>query len=418
VKTQASFSKEAKKISMTAREREILREKLISYMEYHPLRMPLSQKHVRSVGQYTRLITFFYTARTFRLRRIAGTFALLFFITIPVFAEQALPGDTLYLVKVRFNEGIRSQLAFSPYEKMQWETTRIERRIAEARLLVKEGKLTEEKENTLEESIRSHTSAFQEQLAELRESDATGAAVAEVTLESALDVQSAVLNTEIAQEASATSPNEGSVSGIAAIVREARSEVVSSTDDTNGIVSYEPLSARVEENTTRIQALSQSLENELTEPQKSEIEERMTQVDADIVAAEKVHDAGDNDAAMALLRNALGTTEKLIAFMSSIDLRANVSLDALVPQQTPDEVRKAALEKTLASYAEKYATFGVASSILAEPQKTEVAKQLEILSGLLEKSNNEITKGNLTEAEQAATDAGASISILENLKQH
>ena len=51
---------------------------------------------------------------------------------------------SLYLVKVHFNEEIRSTLALSPYEKVAWETKRIERRIAEARLLASEGNLTDE----------------------------------------------------------------------------------------------------------------------------------------------------------------------------------------------------------------------------------------------------------------------------------
>jgi Domain of unknown function (DUF5667) len=203
METNTLFSEEAKKINLTADERGMLRAQLLSYMEYHPLRLLVPQSRLWSFGQQTKRGVVAFGAQLARFRIAVGAVALLFFITIPVVAEQALPGDTLYAVKVRFNEGVRSQLLFSPYEKMKWETKRVERRIAEARLLVKEGKLTEEKENTLEETVRSHTTAVQAQLAELRKSDdITGVAVAEVTLESALDVQSAVLNTEIRQEAS------------------------------------------------------------------------------------------------------------------------------------------------------------------------------------------------------------------------
>lgn len=402
---------------MTACERDNLRERILSYMEYYPLRMPIISKRTRSFEQYTKRVSGLFGSRTVRFRAIAGAFVLLFFIIVPLVAEQALPGDTLYPIKVRFNEGIRSQLLFSPYEKMQWETKRVERRIAEARLLVKEGKLTEEKVNTLEEIVRAHAAAFQAQLAELRESDAMSAAIAEVTLESALDVQSAVLNTEIAEEASSTSPNEGDVSGLAAIVREARADVASSTDEASGIASYEPLTARVEENTTRIHALSQSLMNELTESQKTEIQERTTRVNADIVAAKKVHEVAENDAAITLLRNTLATTEKLIAFMSSIDLRSNVLLDTLVPQQVPDETLKTGLAETLALFAEKHASLVVAISTLEEPQRTDAIEQLGKLTMLLEKSTNEMMLGNLKEAQRIVMDVGVLIADLENRQQ-
>lgn len=339
------FLEEAKKISMTARERDIVRGRLVSYMEYHPLHMPILKSHPQSLGRYTKRVAVLFGAQIARFRVGVGAVALLFFITIPVVAEQALPGDTLYAVKVRFNEGVRSQLLFSPYEKMQWETKRVERRIAEARLLVKDGKLTQEKESTLEETVRSHATAFQAQLAELRKSDVTGVAVAEVTLESALDVQSAVLNTEIRQEASAANPNEGNVNGLAAVVREARAGVAVSTDadDASSVASYEPLITRIEGNTTRIHGLSEGLIHELTEAEKAEINERIIHVDADIGDAKKAHEAENDGVAIPLLRDALATTEKLIAFMSSMDLRANVSLDTLVPQQVVDDPLKTQL---------------------------------------------------------------------------
>lgn len=399
---------------MTAHERSGLRERIVSYMEYHPLRMPMSPQHARSFGYYTKQVFALFGVQIVSFRAIVGAGALLFFIAVPFVAEHALPGDTLYPIKVRFNEGVRSQLLFSPYEKMEWETQRVERRVAEARLLVKEGKLTEENENALEDTIRSHTTAFQAQLAALRQNDATDIAVAEVTLESALDVQSAVLNTEIAHEASATSPNEGNVSGLAAIVREARDDVALSTDNASSTASYEPLAARIEENTTRMHALSQSLDGELTEVQKADIQERTSAVGAGVTAAKKAYKAKKIQPAIMLLREALATTEKLIAFMSSIDLRANVSLDALVPQPTSDEMRKAELEETLASFVETHAAFVSAANTLEEPQKTDITKQLEILHSLLESAQDEIAFGHLDGAERIIREAETLVAHLED----
>jgi hypothetical protein len=86
--------------------------------------------------------------------------------------------------------------------------------------------------------------------------------------------------------------------------------------------------------------LSESLAHELTDAEKADIAEREGHVDGDITDAKKAHEAGDDIVAIPLLRDALATTEKLLAFMSSIDVRTNVSLDALVPQKAADDSQK------------------------------------------------------------------------------
>lgn len=417
MKTNTLFSKEAKKIGMTARERDCLRGRILSYMEYHPLHMPIPKKPVRSLifGYHTRHLTALFGSRMTRFHTFVGVVALVFVTVVPAIAEHALPGDVLYPVKVRFNEGIRSQLLFSPYEKIQWETERFERRIAEARLLIKEGKLTEEKKHTIEETVRSHATAFQAQLAELRENDATGAAIAEVTVQSALDVQSAVLSTDIAHAASSTAPNTGDVSGLAAIVREASADVTSSTDMRNALASYEPLAARLEENTTRIHVLSRDLADKLTGEGKAEIQERTASIEKAIVAAGKAHATRKDSAAIPALQNALAMTEKLIAFMSDVDLRSNVSLDVLIPLRPSAETLERSLAEILALLSERQASFIAAIGTIAEPQRTVIVAQLEALSVLLEQSNSALELGRLTEMEQLVAEAEALLATLEAL---
>ena len=46
-------------------------------------------------------------------------------------AEGAVPGDALYPIKVSVNEEVRDLVAFSPEAKADWETRRLERRLAE-----------------------------------------------------------------------------------------------------------------------------------------------------------------------------------------------------------------------------------------------------------------------------------------------
>lgn len=412
MKKQNLFLKEAYTIALTPRERHALRERILSYMEYHPLRMPIPKKRAQFFKHCGVYVGALLRSRATLFRVAAGACAVVLLLAVPFAAEQALPGDTLYLIKVRVNEGVRARLLSLPYEKLQWETERIERRIAEARLLVKEGKLTKEKEDALEETIRSHASAFQEQLAQMRKGDGADVAVAEVTLESALDVQSAVLDFEIGQAASSGSANEGDVKELVAIVREARADVVSATSRDTTVVSYAPLVARVEENTTRMHVLLDDIANELTEEQKSEIQKRIDTIDAVIATAQKAHEAASNEEATPLLREVLATTEKLIAFMSDIELRSSVALDALVPAG-PEETQKSDLEKTLESLTLKYTALITVAEGLEDLEVAAYLAQLQVFDLLLKNAKNDLTFENIAGAQEKIMQAEALIAELE-----
>jgi hypothetical protein len=93
-------------------------------------------------------------------RQVAmGMFAL-FFIFIGMSsaaAEQTIPGDILYPIKIHVNEVVVSALQMTPEKKAQWEETRAERRMAEAKSLDAKGKLSDERRVELEGMINTHT---------------------------------------------------------------------------------------------------------------------------------------------------------------------------------------------------------------------------------------------------------------------
>ena len=68
-------------------------------------------------------------------------------------AEGALPGDLLYPVKKVVNEGVRAALAVTPEARVQWQTARTSRRLAEAQTLVAHNDLTPEKVALIEDDI-------------------------------------------------------------------------------------------------------------------------------------------------------------------------------------------------------------------------------------------------------------------------
>lgn len=72
-----------------------------------------------------------------------ATFALaLVFVAVGAYAmaERALPGDALYGMKLRVNEGVREALATSDEDELLWGIGQLERRLAETeRIAVNEG---------------------------------------------------------------------------------------------------------------------------------------------------------------------------------------------------------------------------------------------------------------------------------------
>ena len=90
-------------------------------------------------------------------------------------AEQALPGDTLYPIKVRVNEEIREWASLSSEAKANWEGRRAERRLEEVERLALSGNLTEELEKRLEERFETHIEKINEKIAEFEEAGNTQA---------------------------------------------------------------------------------------------------------------------------------------------------------------------------------------------------------------------------------------------------
>lgn len=77
-------------------------------------------------------------------------------------AHDALPGDTLYSVKVGFNEEVRGVLAFTDEAEAKWNAERAERRLEEAEVLAIRGELDAEKRTQLEEKFQEHAARVEE----------------------------------------------------------------------------------------------------------------------------------------------------------------------------------------------------------------------------------------------------------------
>jgi len=388
------IKKYANKIRFKASERSELRERILTYMEYHPLPKQSVAEEVEKIESERFIRIHFNTIYT---RVASGVFVVLLLVTIPFVAEHSVPGDILYSFKTNINEGIRIQLANSPYEKIVLETELLERRIAEARLLKSEGKLTEELEASISETVKGHANAAQQGIDELRTSNTEEAAIAEIAFGSALEVQSAVL------KAGAVGATTSETTGIAGVVKDAQTEIATKKGTTTA--SFGGLMARVEIETTRAYELFQSIDESTTDEERGDIERRLEDVARKITKAQSLN-ASNDPTAIPELTSALTLTQKLIAFMTDIDVSENVELETLVPIELTYEERATLVQGILDEISLLRPQINAGTLLLEDGALLEkINIGLSEMRSLVNTATSSLEVGNIDTAEKASAEA-------------
>ena len=336
-KFSEQLHKKSLTVSLTKDEKSDLKQRLTAYMEYHPLpnsTVVSKTKSERIKSESFVTLPFSYFAR------IAGAAAVLLLVLIPAMAERAVPGEGLYAIKVRFNEEVRSTLALSSYEKIEWETERLNRRIAEARLLAGEGRLTEEVENEVAAAVKTHTENAKREIALLRNEDQEEADLATIELSTTLEVQAASLQDRNTDELAVTTfaaTGPAPKKSILASAVAAAEEAVESEGVSAGVPSFDRLMARVEANTTRIYELLRTLDLPETSTDYIDISRRIDDINRTQAAAPEKRES-EEEAARLELVDALQRTQRLIVFMTEIRTDKEYQVDDFVPVVlTPEE---------------------------------------------------------------------------------
>lgn len=272
---------QAKSVKLRAVERAELKDRLQMYMEYHPL--PQSEAAAATKTSPAALPRRILTTTVQKwFTPVAGVTATFLILILPVIAEQAVPGDLLYPMKVQINEEVRSTLTFSSQDKIKWETTRIERRLAEARLLESQGKLTDELEQAVAAAVRTHARNTETEIAALREVDAEEAAVAEVSFASSLAVQSEAL-VQTSRDRAVNTPASPVLLAVQSEEREANARSADSAP------SYERMLALIEQETTTATELFKSIKNSIPAAEVARIERRFDELQVTIDTAIAQH---------------------------------------------------------------------------------------------------------------------------------
>ena len=345
------FKKKADGIRLTAAEKDMLFERLSAYVAYHPVTTERVVKGETTKTLFREPFIEWAMPKRFYRQLVLGSFAFML-IGVPLLAERSVPGDMLYSMKVRVNEEVRASFTSSGYEKVAWETKRLERRISEARLLAKEGKLTPEMEADVIAAVSEHQANTEAEIATLRGTDADAAALAELTFASVLDVQSAALK---AKDSASTTQGMSTV----ALARALDKAQVQVGQTANQPVSYARLVAQLEQETTRGRELLLSIKDYASNQEVTDIERRLGDIEQKLKVGMQLY-ASDETAGAVALKQTWRDLQKVRTFMTDIDVRSALALEMLVPVVlTPEE------EKSLAMSA-----YGEASVSLARIEAT------------------------------------------------
>jgi hypothetical protein len=400
------FYTKAQSVKLQAVERDELRVRIVSYMEYHPIEGVAKVSTPKQVdeGQF-QYVRFPFTAAA-KWSMAVAAFVL---VTVPVLAERSVPGETLFAVKVRFNEELISTLKLTPYEKVEWETERLNRRIAEARLLATEGKLTEEVEAEIVAAVQEHTESAEAGIEALRADDVDQATLASLELNTTLQMQSEALQGEEAATMVLAMVDESALADsstvkLAEVLSESLSKQEAEADIAN-LPAYEKIMARVEINTTRAYELLKSQEAAIDQKQQQDVTRRLEDVNRTIERANGMRGQND-DVASEILLEALQRTMKIIVFMS--DTGAHSDIETVVPvEYTEDEYKQqlVALNEDVSRKIEMIT--------ILNPQVSAAASEKALYAIAIAKSNEAIIASS-TEAASAVKLVSESVAVLED----
>ncbi|MEY3784439.1 MAG: hypothetical protein RLZZ230_761 [Candidatus Parcubacteria bacterium] len=359
--SQQLHKKAITSVTLQAAEQQALRERLVSYMEYHPLpaemqtKTPVSRVLTEPSLKTEAFATFSIPFISFF--KSSAVAAAILLLVVPFIAEHAVPGDTLYSVKVKFNEELRSSLTFNGYQKVEWETERVNRRIAEARLLASEGRLTEEVEAEVADAVRVHTESAKREIEALRADDADGAAIASMTLDTTLEVQSSSLRGDGGEIAGAMN----TTNLIATAIDESRDQTFAQ-NASSSLPAYTKLMARAEQNTTRIYELRDALKDTVSAEELAEVNRRIADIERAVqVAIEQ--SSTDEVLAQQSLVEVLQRTQKLIVYMTELEVTNTVDLEEVVPVVLTNDEKQSEMVRLTTEIEQKISDIATATKV-------------------------------------------------------
>ena len=186
----ATFLNTLRHLTLTKTEAQDMRERLISYSSLHD---SIQKTAPVSIFSY-----FSFSNVTLSRPLIAGGLIAVLLVGstgVSYAAEDALPGEPLYAVKVAVVEPIQTALITEPVAKAQWQSELASRRLTEASTLAAQKKLATSTQEYIAQSVEQHVALAQEGADQLSSAgDDTAALTVQSDLEAKLTAHADVLS--------------------------------------------------------------------------------------------------------------------------------------------------------------------------------------------------------------------------------
>lgn len=158
--TLKKLKKTARGVRLGAMECVAMREVLVRHMKGHP---------AMNAGSSVSPFSLF----DIKKKKAISAFligSILMGGTVSFAAENTVPGDVLYPVKVRVNESVRGVIAVSPKAKAEWDVRLVERRLEEVEMLAVASSSPESQE-IAKENFEHYAERAKTRIAEFEEGD-------------------------------------------------------------------------------------------------------------------------------------------------------------------------------------------------------------------------------------------------------
>ncbi len=165
---EKQFIKRVSALRLTQKEKAYIRNEIFSYMQENPVRA--ENASVRGFGNPKRNFLWKFFGTVYR-PAFAGAIMiciLVFGVSFSYAAENALPGDALYPVKIYINENIRTALAVTAQAQAGWGIRQAERRLEEAEKLASEGRLSAQASAEISTSFQAHTAQIHKNIEQFK----------------------------------------------------------------------------------------------------------------------------------------------------------------------------------------------------------------------------------------------------------
>ncbi|MCC7436416.1 hypothetical protein IT402_00880 [Candidatus Nomurabacteria bacterium] len=152
-------------------------------------------------------VSYFYSGIQHGLRISLSTFLFIVFVggSVSVVADNSLPGDALYPIKISVNEQIKGALIKNPEAKISYQTTLIDNRLTEIKTLAASKTLTKAKQETAQKALDSHIESLSKQLGTLSDEKPKEALKVTASLEESLKAQKEDLEKIVVKEENGSS---------------------------------------------------------------------------------------------------------------------------------------------------------------------------------------------------------------------